>query len=134
MIRAAEQSAALFAMGVFMRNLSIDLETYSSADIGKSGVYRYAEAHDFEILLFGYSFDGQPVQVVDLACGERMSMMKSSSRRTRRFPLRPSVSRWADLRTGCRTSCSAPMGTKPIFIKKTDMKIAAPGSSPEAAI
>ena len=72
MIRAAEQSAALFAMGVFMRNLSIDLETYSSADIGKSGVYRYAEAQDFEILLFGYSFDGQPVQVVDLACGERI--------------------------------------------------------------
>ena len=59
-------------MGVFMRNLSIDLETYSSADIGKSGVYRYAEAQDFEILLFGYSFDGQPVQVVDLACGERI--------------------------------------------------------------
>lgn len=72
MIRAVEQSAALFAMGVFMRNLSIDLETYSSADIGKSGVYRYAEAQDFEILLFGYSFDGQPVQVVDLACGERI--------------------------------------------------------------
>ena len=58
MIRAVEQSAALFAMGVFMRNLSIDLETYSSADIGKSGVYRYAEAQDFEILLLGYSFDG----------------------------------------------------------------------------
>lgn len=72
MKRAAEQSAALFAMGVFMRNLSIDLETYSSADIGKSGVYRYVEAQDFEILLFGYSFDGQPVQVVDLACGERI--------------------------------------------------------------
>ena len=72
MIRAVEQSAALFAMGVFMRNLSIDLETYSSADIGKSGVYRYAEAQDFEILLLGYSFDGQPVQVVDLACGERI--------------------------------------------------------------
>ena len=72
MIRAVEQSAALFAMGVFMRNLSIDLETYSSADIGKSGVYRYAEAQDFEILLLGYSFDGQPVQVVDLACSERI--------------------------------------------------------------
>ena len=70
MKRAAEQSSALFAMGVFMRNLSIDLETYSSADIGKSGVYRYAESQDFEILLFGYSFDCQPVQVVDLACGE----------------------------------------------------------------
>lgn len=55
-----------------MRNLSIDLETYSSADIGKSGVYRYVEAQDFEILLFGYSIDGQPVQVVDLACGERI--------------------------------------------------------------
>ena len=72
MIRTVEQSAALFAMGVFMRNLSIDLETYSSADIGKSGVYRYVEAQDFEILLFGYSIDGQPVQVVDLACSERI--------------------------------------------------------------
>lgn len=55
-----------------MRNLSIDLETYSSADISKSGVYRYCEEPDFEVLLFGYSVDGGPVQVVDLACGEQL--------------------------------------------------------------
>jgi len=53
-----------------MRTLSIDIETYSSVDLAKSGVYRYAEAPDFEILLFGYSVDAGPVQVVDLACGE----------------------------------------------------------------
>ena len=55
-----------------MRNLSIDLETYSSGDISKTGVYRYCEAPDFEILLFGYSIDGGPVSVIDLACGEEI--------------------------------------------------------------
>lgn len=55
-----------------MKTLSIDLETYSSADIGKTGVYRYSESSDFEILLFGYSIDGAPVQLVDLTCGERV--------------------------------------------------------------
>ncbi len=55
-----------------MKNLSIDLETYSSADIGKSGVYRYCEALDFEILLFAYSADGTPVQSVDLTRGETL--------------------------------------------------------------
>lgn len=55
-----------------MKTLSIDLETYSSADIGKTGVYRYSESSDFEILLFGYSIDGAPVQLVDLTCGERI--------------------------------------------------------------
>lgn len=55
-----------------MKNLSIDLETYSSADISKSGVYRYCEAPDFEILLFAYSADGAPVQSVDLTCGENL--------------------------------------------------------------
>ena len=55
-----------------MRNLSIDLETYSSADIGKTGVYRYVESPDFEVMLFGYSMDGQPAQVVDLTCGEHI--------------------------------------------------------------
>ena len=53
-----------------MKNLSIDLETYSSVDINKAGVYRYSESPDFEVLLFGYSVDGAPVQVIDLACGE----------------------------------------------------------------
>ncbi|NLP24354.1 MAG: DNA polymerase [Syntrophomonadaceae bacterium] len=55
-----------------MRTLSIDIETYSSVDLAKSGVYRYAEAPDFEVLLFGYSVDAGPVQVVDFACGEKI--------------------------------------------------------------
>lgn len=55
-----------------MKTLSIDIETYSSTSLQKSGVYRYVEADDFEILLFGYSVDSGPVQVVDLACGEHI--------------------------------------------------------------
>lgn len=55
-----------------MKSLSIDIETYSSVSLPKSGVYRYVEAPDFEILLFGYSVDGTAVQVVDLACGEKL--------------------------------------------------------------
>ncbi|MFA6753532.1 MAG: DNA polymerase, partial [Bacilli bacterium] len=47
-----------------------DIESYSSVDLSKSGVFRYCEAKDFEILLFGYSVDGGAVQVVDLARGE----------------------------------------------------------------
>ena len=53
-----------------MKTLSLDLETYSSVDLGKSSVYRYAESPDFDILLLGYSADGSEVQVVDLAQGE----------------------------------------------------------------
>ena len=55
-----------------MKSLSIDLETRSSVDIGKSGVYRYTEAEDFAILIFGYSVDGGAVQVIDLVRGERI--------------------------------------------------------------
>lgn len=55
-----------------MKTLSIDIETYSSAPLQKSGVYRYVEADDFEILLFSYSEDSTPVKVVDLACGEKI--------------------------------------------------------------
>lgn len=55
-----------------MRILSIDLETYSSVDIGKSGLYKYVQAEDFEILLFAYSFDNEPVRVIDLAQGEQL--------------------------------------------------------------
>ena len=55
-----------------MKTLSIDIETYSSADLNRTGVYRYAEEPDFEILLFGYAVDGGGVQVVDLAQGERI--------------------------------------------------------------
>lgn len=50
--------------------LSIDLETYSSADLSKCGVYRYVEADDFEILLLAYAFDEDEVRIVDMACGE----------------------------------------------------------------
>ena len=53
-----------------MKTLSLDLETYSSVDLGKSSVYRYVESPDFAILLLAYSIDGAAVQVVDLAQGE----------------------------------------------------------------
>ena len=53
-----------------MKNLEIDIETYSSASLQKCGVYKYSESPDFEILLFGYSVDGGDVKVIDLACGE----------------------------------------------------------------
>ncbi len=55
-----------------MRSLEIDIETYSSINLQKSGVYRYVEADDFEILLFGYSVDGGDVMVVDLAKDEKI--------------------------------------------------------------
>ena len=55
-----------------MRYLHIDIETFSSVNLAKSGVYRYAEAADFEILLFGYSIDSGEVHVVDLANGEQL--------------------------------------------------------------
>jgi len=72
-----------------MKHLSIDLETYSSADIGKTGVYRYSEAPDFEVLLFGYSVDGAPPQLVDLACGETLPA------EIRDALSDPSVTKWA---------------------------------------
>ena len=53
-----------------MRSLSIDLETYSSVNIKKSGLYKYVQSPDFEILLFAYAYDEEAVQVVDLASGE----------------------------------------------------------------
>ena len=55
-----------------MQTLSIDLETYSDQPLAKTGVYRYVESPDFEILLFAYSVDGAPVQQIDLACGEKI--------------------------------------------------------------
>ena len=56
-----------------MQYLSIDIETYSSVNLQKAGVYKYAESPDFEILLFGYSVDGGAVHVIDLACGEKIT-------------------------------------------------------------
>ncbi len=55
-----------------MKYLNLDLETFSDVDLNKSGVYRYAESPNFEILLFGYAVDGGEVQVIDLACGEKV--------------------------------------------------------------
>lgn len=55
-----------------MKSISVDIESFSSANLAKSGMYRYAEAEDFEILLFGYSVDGGQVRVVDLARGEHI--------------------------------------------------------------
>jgi DNA polymerase len=55
-----------------MKYLSIDIETYSSVDISKAGLYKYVQSFDFAILLFAYSVDGGPVQLVDLAQGEEI--------------------------------------------------------------
>ena len=52
--------------------MGLDLETYSSASLPKCGVYRYCDAPDFEILLFSYAFDDEPVQTIDLASGETL--------------------------------------------------------------
>ena len=57
-----------------MKTISIDIETYSSVNLTKSGVYKYCEADDFEILLFAYSVDGGEVKVVDLAMGETIPL------------------------------------------------------------
>ena len=53
-----------------MKTLAIDIETYSSVSLQKSGVYAYAESPDFEILLFGYAWDDGPAEVIDLASGQ----------------------------------------------------------------
>lgn len=55
-----------------MKELSIDLETYSDVDISKSGAYKYAESDNFEILLFGVSVDNEPVVVYDLTAGDEI--------------------------------------------------------------
>lgn len=55
-----------------MRHLNIDIETFSSVEIKKAGAYKYAQSPDFQILLFAYSWDGGPVQIVDLALGEHL--------------------------------------------------------------
>ena len=55
-----------------MKTLGIDIETYSSVELKKAGVYAYTSAPDFEILLFAYAYDGEGVQIVDLASGEQL--------------------------------------------------------------
>lgn len=56
-----------------IKTLNIDIETYSSVDIKKAGLYKYVQSPDFEILLFAYSINGNPTQIIDLAAGERLS-------------------------------------------------------------
>lgn len=58
-----------------MHHLSIDIETRSSVDIGKAGLYKYAQSPDFQILLFAYQLDEEPVKIVDLACGESIPLV-----------------------------------------------------------
>ena len=55
-----------------MKQISIDIETYSSTNLNQTGVYRYADSDDFELLLFGYAIDFGPVKVVDLTQGEKI--------------------------------------------------------------
>ena len=55
-----------------MNTISVDIETYSSADLNQCGVYKYAESVDFEILLFGYAIDGGHVEVADFTAGEQL--------------------------------------------------------------
>lgn len=55
-----------------MSILAIDIETYSSVDLTKAGVYAYTDSPDFEILLFAYAFDEEGTQIVDIACGEKL--------------------------------------------------------------
>ncbi len=55
-----------------MQSLAIDIETYSSTDLLKSGVYKYVQAPDFAILMFAYSFDNEPVKIIDLEQGEEL--------------------------------------------------------------
>lgn len=65
--------------------LHIDIETYSSIDLVKLGVFRYVDAPDFEILLFGYAFDDEEVQIVDLARGEQLPYMVKNALLSKRF-------------------------------------------------
>lgn len=55
-------------------HLNIDIETYSDVDITKSGLYKYVQSPNFQVLLFAYSFDGAPVEIVDLAQGEELNL------------------------------------------------------------
>lgn len=72
-----------------MRNLSIDIETYSAAPLKKCGVYRYCADSSFDILLFGYSADGGPVRVVDFTAGEQLPAEVLSALTD------PAVTKWA---------------------------------------
>ena len=63
-----------------MTHISIDIETYSSVPIAKAGAYKYVQSPDFEILLFAYSVDGGPVEIVDLAAAGMVVQRSEQSR------------------------------------------------------
>lgn len=62
-----------------MKDLSIDIETYSDVDISSSGLYKYSKDDSFEVLLFAYSIDFEEVQIVDLAKGEEIPLIVLSA-------------------------------------------------------
>ena len=70
-------------------NLSLDIETFSSENLVKSGVYRYSQSEDFEVLLIGYSVDNDEVKVIDTACGEIIP------EEIKKAILDPAVTKWA---------------------------------------
>ena len=84
-----------------LKTLTCDIETYSPVNLAKAGVYPYAEHEDFDILLFGYSLDGTPVEVVDLASGETLPETVLDAL------VDPSVVKWAHNATFERICLSA---------------------------
>ena len=72
-----------------MHELFVDLETFSPVNLTKSGVYPYAEHSDFDVLLFGYSIDGNPVKVVDVASSEQLPAEVAEAL------VDPGVTKWA---------------------------------------
>jgi len=89
-----------------MKTLSIDIETYSEASLSSTGVYRYAADPSFTILLFAYSVDGEPVQVVDLAQGESLPAEVEAALSD------PAVEKWAFNAQFERVCLSAYLGEK----------------------
>jgi len=89
-----------------MKTLSIDIETYSEASLSSTGVYRYAADQSFTILLFAYSVDGEPVQIVDLAQGESLPAEVEAALSD------PSVQKWAFNAQFERVCLSAYLGEK----------------------
>ena len=87
--RARGAPVAACVPGAPVRRLALDIETFSSVDLSRAGVYRYAEAPDFCVLLVGYSFDSGPVRVVDLASGDVLPPELLTAL------LSPSVEKWA---------------------------------------
>ena len=84
-----------------MRTLCIDIETYSPVQLAKAGVYPYAEHPDFDVLLFGHSVDGGPVEVVDFANGQ------TTPKGVLAALVDPSVVKWAHNATFERIALSA---------------------------